>query len=207
MRPRLYWVRALLGLCLHKEVLHRRKAGVMGQGWCHAQQDREFPFSNVWLGVSVEDQKMADERIPLLLQTPAAVRWVSYEPALGPIDFQPWLTITRQRDRMLDWIVAGGESGPGARPAHPDWFRSVRDQCLAAGVPFFFKQWGEWDAQNQRTKRTTGSVFGNALHNWNKPGTDIPVDSDCRVSFRVGKKAAGRLLDGVEWSEFPMVSQ
>lgn len=92
---------------------------------------------NVWIGVSVEDQATADARIPLLLQTPAAIRFVSYEPALGPVDFrkETWTA-------GLDWIIAGGESGPGARPPHPDWFRSVRDQCAAAGVAFFFKQWG-----------------------------------------------------------------
>jgi protein gp37 len=126
-----------------------------------------WPLPNVWLGVSVEDQAMADERIPLLLQTPAAIRFVSYEPALGPVDFSciPWpmdfplgtddisdgFDSLRFDDRNskarlahLDWIIAGGESGPGARPPHPDWFRSARDQCQAAGVPFFFKQWGVW---------------------------------------------------------------
>jgi protein gp37 len=140
----------------------------------------EWPLSNVWLGVSVEDQKTADERIPPLLQTPAAVRWVSYEPALGPVDFRPWLADTWclnggcdwkgleselndtgredgpecpscggnaslvEPDERLDWVVAGGESGPHARTSRPDWFRSVRDQCQAAGVPFFMKQMGGW---------------------------------------------------------------
>lgn len=97
---------------------------------------------NVWEGVSVEDQKTADERIPLLLQTPAAVRWVSYEPALGPVDFCSWLTSTRQRDYMLDWIVCGGESGPGSRPFNISWARSVIAQCDATGVPCFVKQLG-----------------------------------------------------------------
>lgn len=94
---------------------------------------RKWPLPNVWLGASVEDQPMADERIPHLLATPAAVRFVSYEPALGPVDFQ----LGGERAGRLDWVIAGGESGPGARPAHPDWFRSVRDQCAAAGVAFF----------------------------------------------------------------------
>jgi len=117
------------------------------------------PLPNVWLGVSVEDQKTADERIPILLQTPAAVRFVSYEPALGPVDFKlgpyppckhvgcyhhishPCEGCGRKLGRLpLDWIIMGGESGPDARPMHPDWARSVRDQCQAAGVPFFFKQ-------------------------------------------------------------------
>lgn len=110
----------------------------------------DWPLPNVWLGVSVEDQKTADKRIPMLLQTPAAVRFVSYEPALGPVDFMgingalnSWFKngeIDVVREGNLDWIIMGGESGPGARPMHPDWARSVRDQCQDAGVPFFFKQ-------------------------------------------------------------------
>lgn len=112
-----------------------------------------WPPRNVWLGVSVEDQCAADERIPLLLQTPAAVRWLSCEPLIGPVDLQepwpptaplpgsgsvyaPWMI------QQLDWVVAGGESGPKARPCDPDWVRSLRDQCQAAGVAFHFKQWG-----------------------------------------------------------------
>jgi protein gp37 len=117
--------------------------------------DRAWPPQNVWLGVSVEDQETADERIPLLLQTPAAVRFVSIELMLGPVDLSEWLRVHQVnlgpgRERhwtennyeisKLDWIIVGGESGPDARPTHPDWVRSVRDQCQAAGVPFFMKQ-------------------------------------------------------------------
>src|SRR6185436_13658476 len=115
----------------------------------------ELPLPNVWLGISVEDQKTADERIPFLVKSPAAIRWVSYEPALGPVDFEhigPMLEkLNRlkpheeavdhgiyERRRGLDWIVVGGESGPSARPMHPEWARSARDQCVAAGVKFFF---------------------------------------------------------------------
>jgi protein gp37 len=119
------------------------------------------PLKNVWLGVSVEDQATADERIPLLLQTPAAVRFVSYEPALSPVDFWTYLTESEGcancgddsfplghccddpaivTTPALDWIIAGSESGPRARPAELDWYRSLRDQCSAAGVPFFLKQ-------------------------------------------------------------------
>jgi protein gp37 len=111
----------------------------------------DWPLPNVWLGVSVEDQKTADKRIPMLLQTPAAVRFVSYEPALGPVDFGAFMSppgsswsrevaLAWDDTSELDWVIMGGESGPGARPMHPDWARSVRDQCQAAGVPFFFKQ-------------------------------------------------------------------
>lgn len=108
--------------------------------------ERGWPLPNVWLGVSVEDQATADERIPLLLQTPAAVRWVSYEPALAPVDFAPWLFSDGVRPgvggRSLDWVVVGGESGPGARPFNLAWAYSTIAQCKAAGVPVFVKQLG-----------------------------------------------------------------
>ncbi|MGH8676877.1 MAG: DUF5131 family protein [Burkholderiales bacterium] len=102
----------------------------------------QHPIKNIWLGVSVEDQATADERMPLLLQTPAAVRFVSYEPALGPVDFAPWLLerLGPTRAPSLGWVIAGGESGPHARPSHPDWFRSLARQCRDAGVAFFMKQ-------------------------------------------------------------------
>ena len=90
---------------------------------------------NVWIGVSAEGRKTAGERIPVLLETPAATRWLSAEPLLGPMEIDDHLA-------GLDWVVAGGESGPGARPMDPAWARSLRNQCLCARVPFFFKQWG-----------------------------------------------------------------
>lgn len=113
-----------------------------------------FVLPNLWLGVSVEDQATADERIPLLLQTPAAVHFVSYEPALGPVDFHIYLSTDATEDcpacgsvmgcdhGALDWLIYGGESGPGARPNDVAWARSARDQCKAAGVAFFCKQLG-----------------------------------------------------------------
>jgi protein gp37 len=107
-----------------------------------------WPWSNVWLGVSVENQHFADERIPLLLDTPAAVRFISAEPLLGPVNLYQHLHVEQGgsngdwRDRRLGWVIAGGESGPRVRQSDPVWFRSLRDQCVAAGVPFFFKQWG-----------------------------------------------------------------
>ncbi|CAN7416144.1 DUF5131 family protein [Paraburkholderia hospita] len=123
-----------------------------------------FPYENVWLGVSVEDQRTANERIPLLLQCPAEVRWISAEPLLGPVDLthmphgdesdldalRGQISYAMQHVAMppsaassrIDWVVCGGESGHGARPMHPDWARSLRDQCAAASVPFFLKQMG-----------------------------------------------------------------
>ena len=114
----------------------------------YVMQDRDWPLPHVWLGVSVEDQATADERIPVLLQTPAAVRFVSYEPALGPVEFRPWLRgrglFPPGKDTLpaLDWLIIGGESGPGARPFDIAWVRSVIAQCRAAGVAVFCKQLG-----------------------------------------------------------------
>lgn len=166
-----------------------------------------WPLPNVWLGVSVENQATADERIPVLLQTPAAVRWISAEPLLGPLDLKVWFMKLRTEwpgvkltggvsfdiaDKVLDWVVVGGESGPGARPMHPDWARSIRDQCQSAGVPFFFKQWGEWGAE---IVPPVHDSFRWPIY------PDEPAGGVW--SYRTGKKRAGRLLDGREWSEFP----
>lgn len=162
-----------------------------------------WPLPNVGLGVSVEDQATADARIPLLLQTPAAMRFVSYEPALGPVDFAEgghgWLFVDElangQRTR-LDWIITGGESGPNARPMHPDWVRSVRDQCAAAGVAYFFKQHGEWLAESQISSGN-GTVYG-----WrNKETATRHIEGE--TFYKVGKKAAGHLLDGEEHFDWP----
>lgn len=166
--------------------------------WRADEPDREtwslmLPLKNVWLGVSVEDQPTADERIPLLLQTPAAVRFLSCEPLLGPIDLQRtnrWPAA--EYITQIDWVIAGGESGPKARPSHPDWFRSLREQCAAASVPFFFKQWGEWGDEDDCFDRDVIKETAR-IHHWGG-GT---------YSTRVGKKAAGRLLDGRTHNEYP----
>jgi protein gp37 len=164
-----------------------------------------WPLPNVWLGVSVEHQKAADERIPLLLRTPATVRFISAEPLLGPLDLQ-W-AVSRNRleigagflrrgmfapgletIRPLDWVICGGESGPGARVMSPSWARSLRDQCVSAGVPFFFKQWGEFAPGPHPTD----------------PSKEIPIHCSMGgLMHHAGKKAAGSLLDGREWKEFP----
>ncbi|MCB2199676.1 phage Gp37/Gp68 family protein [bacterium] len=222
----------------------------------HGHGNTPWPLPNVWVGVTVENQAAADERIPLLLETPAAVRFLSCEPLIGPVDLDGWLPgqysclhcgyvgeKTGDQETceecgsvfpppgkkgemvpcgcgstsylnscprcgasegggfgtygseglsptptVLDWVIAGGESGPKARPSHPDWFRTLRDQCQAAGVPFFFKQWGQW-----------------------MPDFDSKTFKDGRRSFRwgdfimhsVGKKKAGRELDGRTWEEYP----
>lgn len=151
----------------------------------------QWPLPNVWLGVSVEDQAAADERIPLLLDTPAAVRWISAEPLLASINLAEHGL--HGGPGQLDWVVVGGESGPKAWPMHPAWARSLRDQCAAAGVPFLFKQWGEWapDAAH-------GIAYEGVCCNWGG-------DYDNAVE-RVGKKLAGRLLDGVLHDGYPVAS-
>jgi protein gp37 len=134
------------------------------------------PPANVWLGATVVNQDEADRDIPKLMRVPARVRFLSIEPMLGYIDVSAGI-------QYLSWIICGGESGPHARPMHPDWVRSLRDQCAAAGVPFLFKQWGEW-APNYLTE------------NGERIESTMWMD-------RMGKKAAGRQLDGREHSEFP----
>ncbi|HSH41626.1 MAG TPA: phage Gp37/Gp68 family protein [Arenicellales bacterium] len=182
----------------------RQAAEIMG---LHDPGPMPIALPNVWLGVSVEDQTSADERIPPLLETPAAVRFLSCEPLLGPINLceLPGASgIGRGLDALsnagvdpgaliphaVDWVIAGGESGPRARPMHPDWVRSLRDQCQAAGVPFFFKQWGEWAPDCIHD--------GPACAETPRPSPGKPG-----CMFRCGKKRAGRQLDGRIWDEAP----
>jgi protein gp37 len=166
------------------------------------------PLPNVWIGVSVEDQATADERIPLLLQTPAAIKFISCEPLLGPIDFRKVSGFNRiGLDLRNWWVIVGGESGPGARPMHPDWVRSLRDQCVAASVPFHFKQWGEWAVKSEYVNSKDFGVLAMdgewfpSTTGWN--GRPIDPDTGEAYMIRVGKKAAGHLLDGKEWLQFP----
>lgn len=142
-----------------------------------------WPLPNVWLGTSIENQRWANIRIPKLLETRAAVRFLSCEPLLGPIDLPLALEFfeTSYPEALLDWVIVGGESGPGARPMDPAWARSLRDQCQDQ-FAFFFKQWGEWGPVNF--------------------GTEMP--SGERVA-RLGKKRTGRELDGRTWDEMPPV--
>jgi len=159
-----------------------------------------FP-PNVWLGVSVENQEQADKRIPVLMNTPAAVRFLSCEPLLGPIDFRKVPSFNRiGLDLRGWWVIVGGESGSNARPMHPDWARSIRDQCQAAGVPFFFKQWGEWAPWGLHCCDFLSQFNGDQARARFSEATTTHY-----IHYRVGKKAAGRLLDGREWSEYPII--
>lgn len=206
-----------------------------------------WPAPNVWLGVSVEDQRRAEERIPDLLATAAAVRFVSMEPLLGPVDLrnidlpggyasidalQPW-TVAKDREEWgdestlkvdrpaLDWVIVGGENGP--RPMHPDWVRAIRDACALAGVAFLFKQWGSWGLYGPRDKdgalkpietfalANDGTLYRAtdlAYPDGPRRGEAIRANHDkaaLHTIYRVGKKAAGRELDGRTHDEMPPV--
>ncbi|MBD9390163.1 phage Gp37/Gp68 family protein [Agrobacterium sp. AGB01] len=196
-----------------------------------------WPLHNLWLGVSVEDQARANERLFPLLDTPAAIRWVSCEPLLGSLDltdicqgsyFYDALRGTRWHDdpdrtnpsqqfrKGLDWVVAGGESGPSARPMHPDWARWLRDQCAAADVAFFFKQWGNWISILDRNKDDP-DYRADYTNRFNERQPDIRwLNYEAGSGFhgnrfhvmqRVSKASAGRLLDGVAHDAFPKIER
>lgn len=191
--------------------------------------------SNVWIGATIVNQAEADRDIPKLLAVPARVRFLSMEPLLGPVTLREVHSDMCEIDALtgnhgvlrplrgrseakVHWVICGGESGPGARPMHPDWARSLRDQCEAAGVPFLFKQWGEWadmgaaglgasgpvtnragdvkDWMRQAVTFTDGGKATVQAHSWTAHATDL--------MYRVGKKAAGRLLDGRTWDACPI---
>jgi protein gp37 len=180
----------------------------------HMQGDQAYR-PNVWLGTTVENQEQADKRIPELLKCRdlSPVLFLSCEPLLGPVDLRSalWLEDQYFKLRMsvqtsINWVIVGGESGKGARPMNPDWAEDLRNQCGAARVPFFFKQWGEWqperrarhsdlscDARKQLIVRKDGQLTTGFLE----------YGVDAFVMNRVGKRNAGRLLLGKEWSQFP----
>jgi protein gp37 len=162
----------------------------------------------VWIGTSVEDQEQADERIPHLLNVPAQVRFLSCEPLLGPVDLSEMARRGRDsyglRDGGIHWVICGGESGHGARPMHPDWARSLRDQCQAAGVAYFFKQWGEYAPAPWDNPKPALAVCADGTHVVAQIGHVLGFrEADEVCMERMGKHAAGRLLDGREWNEAP----
>lgn len=191
---------------------HPRPGGIM----------RLTPPDNIWLGVSVEDQKRADERVPDLLATRAAIRWISAEPLLGPLDLTRHFHSPLDMARQLGWLVVGGESGANARPMHPDWARSLRDQCASTGVAFHFKQWGEFREYDTGSPEVIPIIDGtdeaddmvdlainpswisrDGVHALTRDHLSMHVPS--RMIERIGKKAAGRLLDGVEHNGYPKI--
>ena len=183
-------------------------------------------FPNMWLGVSVENQATADERIPLLLQVPAAVHFLSCEPLLGEVNLTKidcgddsfndclanqsyfyqknkkiFLWDTTNLSNGIKWVIVGGESGHGARPMHPDWVRNIKYQCEAANVPFFFKQWGEWYPIYVSNSDTSIRKENKKLYQYHFE-TEQKEDK-WQVMQRIGKKQAGAELDGVEYKCFP----
>lgn len=222
--------------------------------WLTDWLEGDSPPGNVWLGATITSQSEADRDIPKLLAVPARVRFLSMEPLLGQVrldtiyntDFgegQPYLhpLIGRVSDGhgdscsapSIDWIIVGGESGTGARPMHPDWASALRDQCQAAGVPFLFKQWGEWlpicqmsenedralwrsrvIAKPHEDQSNLDDIYGRvctvessvmhpdgSVHHFLEPNA---FPAGAMTIYRVGKKTAGRLLDGRTWDETPV---
>lgn len=177
--------------------------------------------ANVWLGATVATQAEADRDIPKLLATPAAVRFLSVEPMLGPISLDCWPVYGEDERPLLHWVICGGESGPGARPMHPQWARDLRDQCERAGVPFFFKQWGEWVPRSACYHRfedgTSCADLDPGATLWpcirlTESGHDgrnlaHAGGGDDAYMQRVGKLSAGRLLDGRLHDSFPEVAR
>ena len=166
--------------------------------FCYStRKDQAIP--NLWLLVSIEDQKTADGRIPYLLGANVVVRGLSMEPLLGDVnlgfagivskDISPRYTSVGE---LINWVIVGGESGPNARPMHPDWARSVRNQCVDAEIPFFFKQWGAWLHVHPKRK----------AYQYSEPAFRNQIIGDVRF-VRLGKKKAGRILDGRTWDEYP----
>lgn len=223
--------RVIVDMLINKQVKYDEQTWpVISEGDIDAPSDIliRWPLLNVWLGVSVEDQTRADERIPDLIATPAVVRFLSCEPLLGPVDLG---NVYPTKDvhgtylhhapiTQLDWVIAGGESGTGARPMHPDWARSLRDQCAAAGVPFHFKQWGEWVPIDGPTVR---GCFKRSWPIGERPSAPLemlehsgrrhahgsiggPTVYHAYLIAKVGKKRAGRLLDGIEHNGVPKVA-
>lgn len=191
------------------ELWYAARSNALRKGLDMFDKTFPFPLPNVWLGVSCENQETADERIPLLLQVPAAIKFLSCEPLLGMLNITNYLYEDLLcPSNKIHWVITGGESGYNARPMHPDWARFLRDQCKAADVPFFFKQWGEWlpikfkDNVPSKICKQIGRFT--SCHLWIKgENVNEEIYPNAVNMVKVGKKQAGRLLDGVEHNEFP----
>lgn len=224
--PNLYWI-LLTKRIGNAAAMLESECDRMGFPW------GEQRWPNVWLGATIVNQPEADRDIQKLLAVPAAKRFLSMEPLLGPVDVERHLIcmVCQTRGRVstkfdyasendecavcgnsdwggIDWVIVGGESGPKARPMYPGWARSLRDQCQAAGVAYFFKQWGEWEIASAANGHY-GSVMPESGEKfiWVTPAGNTQACScsnpGAYAMARVGKKAAGRLLDGREWNGVP----
>lgn len=220
-------------MCRHTKARHTKAGRCQGKScpcgswsWSWAVPASSWPLPNVWLGVSVENQKWADLRIPALQSTPAVVRFLSCEPLLGAVDLTPFMTPRPYEDSRetedwgIHWVIVGGESGKEAKPMHPRWAQVLRDQCVESDTPFFFKQWGEWappsDALHFERPRTEGgmgktpqgghrSIYldeAGEVRSTNELKRFVLPDNWANLA-RVGKRNAGRMLDGKLWDEYP----
>jgi protein gp37 len=178
--------------------------------WPFGWYDDRFTWPNIWLGTTVENQEYADKRIPHLLSVPAKVRFLSCEPLLGALNLNSYLN-TKFWDLgcyayhdKIDWVICGGESGHGARPMHPDWARSLRDQCVNAGVAYHFKQWGEWSINPQLNADYGRLDLSGKFFSHKEADYLLRTQNEGEVCiYKNGKHAAGRLLDGRTWDEMP----
>ncbi len=191
-RPQLWRDRmeAVESLCVRTNT--RADARILVDGWLHASR----PPKNVWIGTTVEDQRRADERIPFLLRIPAFIRFLSAEPMIGPVTLRPFVRRPHadpSRTETFHWVICGGESGANARPMNPRWAQLIRDECNEAKVPFLFKQHGEWAP----AQKGSLPVAGRDKFTFNTGEVDE------ETVIRLGKRRAGRLLDGRLWDEVP----
>jgi protein gp37 len=159
----------------------------------------EWPLPNVWVGTSVEDQRRADERIRMIRRAPAAVRFLSMEPLLGPTSISQALQGMSLEKSLLDWVIVGGESGTGSRPMHPDWVRTIRDECVESDIPFFFKQVGQFAWINRPASGRKASAL--------MPDGKIvdPGTPGAQELLNCGKESAGKEIDGQIWQQMPKV--
>jgi protein gp37 len=211
-----------------KSRMSRATLNRIGPGW-------PWPLQNLWLGVTITNQDSL-HRWWDLYYTNAALRFISFEPLTGPIRFDcihchgkgyyddnsktvcPVCQGSGQTLDQLDWVIAGGMSGHDAQPTHPDWVRSLRDQCQAAAVPFFFKQWGEWAPYSGSSPDVNDNPEQTRFRHmewedgvWRDVGYPLWCDFEDSIDVeqcaaRVGKKAAGAIIDGKEWKQFPEVT-
>jgi len=152
---------------------------------------------NIWIGTTIENQEIADEKIPELLKHPAKVRFISCEPLLSKLDISKWLCLNSRinlNTQCINWVIVGGESGAKARPVHPDWIRNIKNQCIKAGIPFHFKQWGGWCPIEEADISKRKAIKLNS------------GKGNIATLVKKGKKAAGRKFDGHTWDGFPEIN-
>jgi protein gp37 len=179
----------------HLFVVLTKRAVEMREDVLHIEHVLGIPFAEAFPNVigMVTAERQFDKRLSVLLNTPLALRGLSLEPLLGRVDLA-WVFATEPN--RPDWVIVGGESGPGARPMHPNWAREVRDDCAMLGIPFFFKQWGEWLDVDLAIESGYVDTYTDSYRL-------VYHDGHRKPYVRVGKKRAGRLLDGREWKQYP----